>query len=107
MDYLPVGIWKSWEVPPGFHPQPDVFLVPVSTPDAHGYCSFGSGVWMSRTAAKMSKRVIAEVHPEFIRTGGENYIHVDEIDLFVESQQHAGGEAPPEPSAEPAWDRES
>ena len=100
MDYLPVGIWKSWEIPPGFHPEPDVFLVPVSPPNEHGYCSFGSGVWMSRTAARISKRVIAEVHPEFIRTGGENYIHVDEIDLFVEAQQLPGGEAPPGPSAE-------
>ena len=72
MDYLPIGIWKSWEIPPGFHPEPDVFLVPVSAPDAHGFCSFGSGVWLSRTVAGKARRVIAEVHPEFIRTGGES-----------------------------------
>jgi len=100
MDYLPVGIWKSWEIPPGFHPHPDVFLVPVSPPDERGYCSFGSGVWLSRTVSKRAKRVIAEVNPQFIRTGGENYIHVDEIDLFVPAQEQPGGAPPPPPSDE-------
>jgi 4-hydroxybutyrate CoA-transferase len=100
MDYLPVGIWKSWEIPPGFHPKPDVFLVPVSPPNDNGFCSFGSGVWLSRTVAARAGRVIAEVHPEFIRTGGENFIHVDEIDLLVETDMVVGGTPAPPPSAE-------
>ncbi len=100
MDYLPVGIWESWEIPPGFHPSPDVFMVPVSPPDELGFCSFGTGVWLSRTVAKKAKRVIAEVHPHFIRTGGENYIHVEEIDLFVEPEVQAGGEPQPGPTEE-------
>ena len=102
MEYLPIGVWKSWEIPPGFHPNPDVFLVPVSPPNELGFCSFGSGVWLSRTVARRAKRVIAEVHPEFIRTYGENFIHVDEIDLFVTAQAQAGGEPPPGPSDEDA-----
>ncbi len=89
MDYLPVGIWKSWEIPPGFHQNPDVFLVPVSPPNELGFCSFGSGVWLSPTVKKKAKRVIAEVHEDFIRTGGENFIHVDEIDLFVAAEPQA------------------
>jgi 4-hydroxybutyrate CoA-transferase len=100
MEYLPIGVWKSGEVPPGFHPEPDVYLVPVSPPDALGFCSFGSGVWFSRTVSRCARRVIAEINPSFIRTGGENYIHVDEIDLFVHAQQQAGGPAPPPPSEE-------
>ena len=100
MGYLPVGIWKSWEIPPGFHSNPDVFLVPVSAPNELGFCSFGSGVWLSRTASRQAKKVIAEVHPEFIRTYGENFIHVDEIDLFVTAEEQAGGEPPPPPSDE-------
>lgn len=100
MEYLPVGIWKSWEIPPGFHPEPDVFLVPVSPPNELGFCSFGSGVWLSRTVSRRAKRVIAEVHPEFIRTFGENFIHVDEIDLFVLAEEQTGGEPPPPPSDE-------
>ena len=100
MDYLPVGIWKSWEIPSGFDPNPDVFLLPVSTPNELGYCSFGSGVWLSKTVSKSAKRVIAEVHPEFIRTHGENFIHIDEIDLFVEPRAQAAVEPPPPTSAE-------
>lgn len=99
MDYLPVGIWKSWEIPAGFDPDPDVFLVPVSPPNELGFCSFGSGVWLSRTVAARAKRVIAEVRPEFIRTHGENFIHVDEIDLFVEAQPLPPG-APPPPTSD-------
>ncbi|MEM7101293.1 MAG: acetyl-CoA hydrolase/transferase C-terminal domain-containing protein [Pseudomonadota bacterium] len=100
MDYLPVGIWQSWEIPPGFHPEPDVFLVPVSPPNQHGFCSFGSGVWLSKTVAAKAKRVIAEIHPEFIRTGGENFIHISELDLVVETEQVVGGEPAPPPSDE-------
>ena len=100
MAYLPIGIWKSWEIPPGFHPSPDVFLLPVSPPNELGFCSFGSGVWLSRTVARNAKRVIAEVHPEFIRTYGENFIHVDEIDMFVAAEQQPAGEPPPPTSDE-------
>ena len=97
MEYLPVGLWKSYELPAGFHGEPDVFLVPVSPPDANGYCSFGHGVWMSKTTSRLAKRIVAEVCPDFIRTFGENFIHVSEIDLFVEQAPAVGEatEAPP------------
>jgi 4-hydroxybutyrate CoA-transferase len=89
--YLPVGSWMAYEVPPGWCPTPDVYFVPVSPPDASGYCSYGPGVWFSGTLTRGAKKVIAEVHPGFIRTGGENYIHVSEIDAFVEAEQATGG----------------
>jgi 4-hydroxybutyrate CoA-transferase len=90
MEYLPVGLWKSYAVPPGMVEEPDVFLVPVSPPNEARYCSFGPGVWMSRTMAAKARLVIAEVHPDFIRTHGENFVHVDEIDLFVEAEVETG-----------------
>ena len=62
-------------------------MTPVSAPDKHGYCSFGHGLFMSKTMAKAARTVVAEVHQDFIRTGGENYIHVSEIDYFVEPTQ--------------------
>ncbi len=85
MDYMPVGIWKTGEIAAGFDQHPDFFLVPVSPPDTNGFCSFGQGLWFSKILARQAKRVIAEVHPEFIRTGGDNYIHIDEIDVLVEA----------------------
>ena len=64
---------------------PDVFLCTVSPPDQNGYCSFGSDLWNKRTFAKLSRTVLAEVDERFIRTYGDNYIHVSEIDAFVEN----------------------
>lgn len=100
MGYLPVGPWREYEMPPGWSSAPDTYLVPVSPPDALGYCSFGPGVWFSGPLVRNAKRVIAEVHPDFIRTGGENYVHIDQIDLFVEAEQQDGGAAPPGPTDE-------
>ncbi len=90
MEYLPVGIWKSYELPPGFTSAPDVFLVPVSPPDPNGFCSFGPGVWLSGTLSRGARLVIAEVQPDFIRTYGENYIHQSQIDWFVEGELPTG-----------------
>ena len=103
MEYLPIGVWKSWETPPGFTDAPDVFLVPVSPPDAKGYCSFGPGVWLSRELTKKAGLVIAEVHEDFIRTGGENYVHIDELDVLVEATIPTGTlPAPPDNPEETA-----
>jgi 4-hydroxybutyrate CoA-transferase len=99
-DYLPIGHYRSYELPEGVTQSPDAFLVPVSPPDAAGFCSFGPGVWMSPTAARASKLVIAEVQEDFIRTGGENYIHMDQIDYFVEGEAPIGGPAAPSPTEE-------
>ena len=88
--YHPTAVWRDGDLPPGFLQNPDVFLVPVSPPDANGYCSFGPGVFFSRTWSRNSKIVIAEVHENFIRTGGENYVHVSQIDRMCEAEQPTG-----------------
>jgi 4-hydroxybutyrate CoA-transferase len=90
VDYLPIGRWRADELPAGFDGDIDVFLVPLSPPDKQGYCSFGPGVWMSRKMALGAKRVIAEVHENFIRTGGENFIHVSQVDAFCAATQPTG-----------------
>jgi 4-hydroxybutyrate CoA-transferase len=90
VEYLPIGLWKTDTVPDGFSSNPDVFLVPVSPPDRNGYCSFGPGVWLSATLARHATLVIAEVHEQFIRTGGENHIHIDQIDVLAEAQATTG-----------------
>jgi 4-hydroxybutyrate CoA-transferase len=89
MDYLPVGLWKSHKLPAGISSEPSVFLLPVSPPDQHGYCSFGTGVWLSPPLVRGAAIVIAEVHEDFIRTYGENHVHVNEIDFFVESDKQS------------------
>ncbi len=62
----------------------DVLMTSVSSPDKHGFCSFGATMWHKREYARRAKIVIAEVYEHEIRTYGTNFIHVSEIDYFVE-----------------------
>ena len=82
-DYLPVGYFNSGILPPGLEDY-DTFMVRMSPPDDGGYCSFGGALWFGRSMAAHSRRVIAEIDEGAIRTGGDNYLHVDEIEVLVE-----------------------
>ena len=68
----------------------DVLFTEVSAPDDNGYCSFGASTWGKKKAVECAKIVLAEVNKNLIRTYGENYVHVSEIDYFVEHV--SGGE---------------
>ncbi|MFC2042105.1 acetyl-CoA hydrolase/transferase family protein [Chloroflexota bacterium] len=63
--------------------QADVCLTEISAPDEHGFCSFGNSLWAKKRQIALSKMTIAEVNENLIRTCGDNYIHVSEIDYFV------------------------
>ena len=62
----------------------DVAMVTVSPPDANGLCSLGVSVDYTKHATECAKTVIAEVNPTMPRTHGESFIHVSDIDFFVE-----------------------
>jgi len=62
----------------------DVFMVQVSVPDEHGFCSFGASLWKKKECARSAGVTIAEVNERMIKTYGDNFIHVSEIDYFVE-----------------------
>ena len=88
IDYSPV-LFSTW-FKPVTDPRPDsrapdVYLCTVSPPDKNGYCSFGADLWNKHTFTKISRTVLAEVDERYIRTFGDNYIHVSEIDAFVEN----------------------
>ena len=63
----------------------DVALVQVSSPDEHGYCSFGVSNDYTKPAAQYAKIVIAEVNDKMPRTMGDSFIHVSNIDYIVEA----------------------
>src|SRR5271166_4954353 len=65
----------------------DVALTAVSPPDSHGFCSFGVGVDTTLTAAKCAKFVVAQINDNMPRTYGDSFIHVNDIDAFVESSR--------------------
>lgn len=62
----------------------DVLLVEISSPDANGFCSLGASVWDKLDRIRGAKTVIASVNPKLIRTGGENFVHVTDVDYFVD-----------------------
>jgi 4-hydroxybutyrate CoA-transferase len=85
-DYLPVANFRqSWikETMGGI----DVMLVKTSPPDENGFMSFGHHIWLSRTMADLSKHIICEVDESLIRTYGENYIHVSQVDYLCEHRR--------------------
>jgi len=103
VDFMPVdypqyakqmedGRTNTWE--------PDVFFGVVSPPDEKGYCSFGNALWYNKDVARNAKLFVAEVDPTFIRTHGDNWIHVSEIDCLVEETQAFGLGTPPPPEDE-------
>lgn len=78
----------------------DVVFVGVSPPDEHGWCSFGISGWNKATFARRARTVVAEIIENLPHTGGDNAIHVSQIDAFVATTE------PPAPRAvrEPATD---
>ncbi len=81
-DYLVGTI--VWTHKPDVRKAPDVLVIQLSPPDEHGNCSFGASVWNKRQAIREAKVVIGEINKNFIRTYGDNFVHVSEIDYFVE-----------------------
>jgi acyl-CoA hydrolase/RimJ/RimL family protein N-acetyltransferase len=63
----------------------DVALITVSPPDNSGYVSLGISVDITKTAAEVADYVVAEVNPNMPRTLGDSFLHVSEIDAFVEN----------------------
>lgn len=76
----------------------DVAVIHVSPPDEHGYCSYGVEVGVTKSAAESAGLVIAEVNPNMPRTLGDSFIHVSQIDYFVEVD-YPLPELTPEPSS--------
>ena len=90
VEYRPVARWKTGLPPDGFTERPDVYMLPVSPPDKHGYCSFGPGVFFSPSFCRDAITVIGEVHENFIRTGGDNYVHISQLDRLCEAGAPTG-----------------
>jgi 4-hydroxybutyrate CoA-transferase len=62
----------------------DVAMVTVSPPDKNGFCSLGVSVDYTKKAVESAKIVIAEINKAMPRTHGDSFVHVSEIDCFVE-----------------------
>ena len=62
----------------------DVALIQVSKPDENGNCSYGISCDFTKPAAQVAKLVIAQVNDQMPFIGGDNFIHISDIDYIVE-----------------------
>ena len=62
----------------------DVAIINVSPPDKYGFCSFGVGIEITKSATECAKIIIAQINPKQPRTLGNSFIHIDKIDYCVE-----------------------
>lgn len=83
-DYTPIhlseieAMFTSGEMPI------DVALIHVSRPDEHGFVSLGTSIETTLSAARAARYVIAQTNDQMPRTCGNTFLHVNEIDAFVE-----------------------
>jgi 4-hydroxybutyrate CoA-transferase len=68
---------------PGHSLYPDVALIQVSPPDAHGVCSLGTSVDITRAAVDHAPIIIALVNPCVPRTHGDAFIALERITFAV------------------------
>jgi len=61
----------------------DVAFIQVSPPDAHGFCSLGPSVDVTRAAVDHARHVVALVNPHVPRTHGESFLPLARIDRAV------------------------
>jgi len=64
-----------------------VALIQVSPPDDFGWMSLGVSVDITHAAASSADFVIAQVNPRMPRTLGRSFIHVNDVDVFVEKEE--------------------
>ena len=73
----------------------DAALIMVSPPDDYGYCSLGVSVDVVSAAVKYAKYVIAQINPKMPRTNGHSFVHINQIDAWMEQEQILPELAPP------------
>ncbi len=83
IEYIPVAQFREGQMMPGLD-KFDVALIPISPPDEEGWCSFGGGVFFGPTIAKIAGKLVGEIHENFIRTGGDNRIHISKFERVIE-----------------------
>jgi acyl-CoA hydrolase/RimJ/RimL family protein N-acetyltransferase len=64
-----------------------VALIQVTPPDDFGWMSLGISVDVTRAAAYSADLVIAQVNPRMPRIMGQSFIHVNDVDYFVEHEE--------------------
>ena len=82
-EFTPISYYREGVLPPGLE-NFNVCFIKVTPPDENGFVNFGDIQIMQKMLARAADLVIAEIEPKLIRVGGDNQMHLSEIDFFVE-----------------------
>lgn len=82
-DFMPVFLSEIPALITSRRVRIDVLLVQVSPPDAHGYCSLGVSVDITRAALDAADLVLAEVNTQMPRTHGDSFVHIDRLAKLI------------------------
>ncbi|MGA2026178.1 MAG: GNAT family N-acetyltransferase [Syntrophobacteraceae bacterium] len=65
----------------------DIAMVQVTPPDGHGFCSMGISVGTDKSAVESASIVIAQINRQMPRTLGDSFLHLSQIQYFVEHDE--------------------
>jgi acyl-CoA hydrolase/RimJ/RimL family protein N-acetyltransferase len=82
-EYVPISLTKIPELTANGRIRPDVALIQVSPPDAHGYVSLGISVDIAAGVLKRTETIIAEMNANMPRTLGDSFLHVERLAAIV------------------------
>ena len=108
IDFFPFSMihqHKAWDTRPDEADPIDNLLILVTRPNDAGWVCVGNSLWDAVSTAPRAKRVIAEISDAMPRTCGDSWLHVSQIDAFVEGDRPRLGIPDPDPATFPEVDR--
>jgi 4-hydroxybutyrate CoA-transferase len=108
IDFMPFSMireHKAHDERPGEGGRIDDLLILVTRPDTDGWCCVGNSLWDAVSSASRAKRVIVEISDAMPRTCGDSWLHVSQIDAFVEGDRPRLGLPDADPASFPEVDR--
>lgn len=83
-DYIPIFLSETQKLYRCGALPCNVAMIQVCPPDKHGYVSLGTSVDATLAAVECAQTVIAVVNKNVPRSFGQAFIHMSQIDIFVE-----------------------
>ena len=66
----------------------DAAFIQITPPDRSGFCSLGPAIDVARHAMEHASLVVGEINHDAPRTMGDTFVHINDFDFLVESQEH-------------------
>ncbi len=87
VDYIPCRFSGIPHLIRSGHIQIDVALVQITPPNRAGYCSFGISTDVARYAMDQADITIGEITSKIPVTNGDTYVHLNEFDYVIQSDE--------------------